>query len=273
MKGDYVSWVFPTSSKSARVVDYEANMVFETSDGGVEWTAIKVPKPQSMLVGVEFDGTRSWAVIGLDASDSAGGFLHQEIYLSTDGGRSSQRTWRGATDWDGMHRKLIRGFQFADADTGVAFGDLTVLKTADGGRTWAEVPYQFEEAIEYEPNRISQVFFIDARRGWLLKSKGSIFRTEDGGRSWVRILDGAKSATTEGGIGFCQLWFESAMRGWLIGSNGKLFKTTDGGNHWLRVEAANRGADFLFLSCSKELGCCFSDSDRNLYGVTSPAEK
>jgi photosystem II stability/assembly factor-like uncharacterized protein len=268
--GNYISWVFPTSSKSARAVEYSPDTLFETSDGGAKWTAIKSPNPQSKLVAVEFDGVRGWAVIGLDF-DSANGFLNQEIYLTTDSGRSWQRAWRGATDWDGTHRALIQGFQFADADNGVAFGASSVLKTSDGGRTWIELPYQFDEP--HELTRIYHVFFIDARRGWLLKSNGSIFRTEDGGRSWVRILDGPRSATTEGGVLFCQFWFQSPMRGWLIGSNSRLFETDDGGNHWLRVRGPRDGADFAYLSCSKDLGCRFSDSDRNLYGVTSSAKE
>ena len=269
---DYVSSLFPISAKSVRAVVYSVSTVFETRDGGAKWTTAKAAQPNSGLIAVELDGARGWAVIGSDF-DSPRGFLRQEIYLTTDGARSWQRTWGGATNWDGMHWALIQGFQFADEDNGVAIGASAVLKTSDGGRTWVEVPYHFDEAIEHEPNRIQQVYFIDAQKGWLLKAKGSMFRTEDGGRTWVRILNGAGSATTEGGALAHQLWFESAMRGWLIGSNMKLFETEDGGNHWVRVEGPKKGAEFVFLSCSRDLGCRFSDTDRNLYGVAPSAEK
>src|SRR5271157_16267 len=267
--GDWVEWVSPISAKSARVVTDGGFTVFETGDRGANWTVIKAPVPQERFAGLQFDGARGWAAIGSDYN-SVRGFLHQEIYLTTDGARSWQRAWRGETAWNGKSQTVVGGFQFADADNGVAFGELGVLKTSDGGRTWTRVPYQFSDAGGDQSDLIAQVFFVSPLRGWVLKQNGSIFRTEDGGRIWVRIVKGARSPAIEGGTWTCQLWFDSASRGWLIGSNGKLVETEDGGNHWLQVEGAKKGTEFVNLSCSRNFGCRFSDFDRNLYGVDPP---
>jgi photosystem II stability/assembly factor-like uncharacterized protein len=251
-------------------------LIFETDDGGEKWVALKAPPfdpdpgHNYSLLGLEFDGSHGWAAVGVDFVAERGIWLQEEIYLTIDGARSWFRTWKGTSPWNAYHRAHIDSFEFADSNTGVAFGGAALLRTKDGGRTWTEVAScQLDEAPEYEPNPITEVRFIDDKRVWLVMSKGSIFRTEDGGTTWARIVDGPHSPVTEGGALSSQLCMESASHGWMIGSNGKLFETDDGGNRWLGVRGGVKKDDFGYISGSRVTGCRISDYDGNLYGDLS----
>jgi photosystem II stability/assembly factor-like uncharacterized protein len=113
-----------------------------------------------------------------------------------------------------------------------------VVRTSDGGKTWAET-------IIEQPNMqiaaLNSIHFINADQGWTAgidsAQLGIIFKTADGGRSWTFSRVSAKQAPT------C-VFFIDANTGWMgggtplpgedEGSGGPsdILATTDGGHTW-----------------------------------------
>jgi photosystem II stability/assembly factor-like uncharacterized protein len=245
--------------------------ILGTTDGGRIWATIagppsgREPGHKYDVVGLEFDGPRGWASVGVDPDLQRGIWTSEEIYLTTDGGHTWARVWRGESPWNAYHRADIDGFAFADSDIGLAFGGATILRTTDGGRTWVRIPGPLLESRDYEPNPIVDIVFMDNRRGWLLKYIGSIFKTDDGGATWTKVLSGAKFAPLTG-TGLPPEVCMDAAHGWLVTSAGTLFESNDGGSRWSPVRVPKKDTAFVRIGYSRIAGCRVSDSDGSLYG-------
>ena len=162
------------------------------------------------------DGERWWAVGGKGA-----------LLSTTNGGR----------DWKVMpapSEDTLRDIHFADAQTGwiVAERDIYklrthdearsyLLKTTDGGDTWARV-----EVVGQEVNaRLVRARFADAEHGWVFGEEGALFATTDGGRTWARQRVPTRHLLLGGA-------FYDARVGWLVGAGGTFLHTSDGGATW-----------------------------------------
>ena len=106
------------------------------------------------------------------------------------------------------------------------------------------------------------VYFLDAKHGWIIGDKGTIIHTEDGGKNWERQESGVVSGLnkvfavddkeawaigdagyilhTEDGekwsiqkgydwLGLHDVQFLNKKRGWAVGDAGGIFYTNDGG--------------------------------------------
>jgi hypothetical protein len=112
------------------------SFLLRSGDGGKTWKDVMSPVYGSEVCDVFFlDGRSGWAMT-LWVTESQG---DAQIFSSKDGGI----TWRKVSDvpkrdWTGMPV----GMKFADEKNGeidmLYENDLAVLKTKDGGRTWAE---------------------------------------------------------------------------------------------------------------------------------------
>lgn len=153
----------------------------------------------------------------------------------------------------------------------IAGSDGTLLKTEDGGETWAQKRKFTEDSIK-------QIYFADERKGWLLcerdiYSRGAnrssyLLRTIDGGASWERveisgggreriakILFGANGALLAFGEGGIFLTLDPAEKDWkklpaparyllldgefvggsngvIVGAGGTILFTEDAGASW-----------------------------------------
>ncbi|MBN1208714.1 MAG: DUF1906 domain-containing protein [Myxococcaceae bacterium] len=156
------------------------------------------------------------------------------LLLTRNGGAS----WGDITPSRGLEG--VSGAWFIDAAQGwlvgvdpLAPGQLFVLETADGGRSWNEqlVPTSVLEKDSVYAR--AQVHFLDAQRGWLLGkvatsaafSVGELLRTEDGGKTWQRL-----PAPPAAG----RIVFIDGERGFMVGAPvaEKLYATEDGGKSW-----------------------------------------
>lgn len=94
------------------------------------------------------------------------------------------------------------------------------------------------------------VFFLDAKTGWMVGVNGEIFKTGDGGVSWTRQNSGINATLT-----FVR--FLDAQTGWAMGDFGALLRTKDGGATWqlskLPFEANYYGAALQVISADKLL--------------------
>lgn len=163
------------------------------------------------------DERRGWAAGGKGA------------LLSTADGGATWETRRPPTE------DTVRDLFFQDAETGwllcergefkpLAPGESIsyLLKTADGGATWARADVtRGEDALL----KLTGVRFAGPDHGWAFGEMGALFATQDGGASWER----QRSPTRHLLLGAA---FLDPRTGWVSGGGQTLLKTTDGGASW-----------------------------------------
>ncbi len=107
-------------------------------------------------------------------------------------------------------------------------GEYAILKTTDGGSTWAALPIPDSITV------LNDVCFTDSLRGYAAGRQfrnsmisGVVIRTTDGGATWDRTDFPAVT-------GLMDLEFPSATTGYAVGTKANSFihKTTDGGTSW-----------------------------------------
>jgi|GEM_PF-5818737 len=108
----------------------------------------------------------------------------------------------------------VYSISFTDPLHGIAGSNNTILYTSDGGNTWA--------AGAGVTGSIYNVEMSDALHGFANQGYTTLFKTSDGGRTWSRIT---MSANIRG------MQFFDAMNG-ILNADGGLFRTNDGGNSW-----------------------------------------
>jgi photosystem II stability/assembly factor-like uncharacterized protein len=120
---------------------------------------------------------------------------------------------------DGRHGWMV--------GTGGAGGEVlsTVFATADGGTTWAMLPFPDSSSASIEG-----VFFVDSMTGWVVGAGGYIRRTTDAGMTW-------QTQTSPANRKLHRVHFTNPTTGWITGgwqdgSSFLLLKTTNGGSVW-----------------------------------------
>ena len=114
-------------------------------DGGANWSEIKLPAPAASLFAL--DPAHVWLVSG------------NRLYFSDD----------GAAKWSRLRlpRRMARVHFLTPLD-GFAFGfGKTFYRTADGGRTWAEVPESAKLPLTDENTVFRSMAFVGGRVGLL----------------------------------------------------------------------------------------------------------
>ncbi|MEW6213339.1 MAG: YCF48-related protein, partial [Acidobacteriota bacterium] len=105
-----------------------------------------------------------------------------------------------------------------------------VLKTTDGGESWAFTRLAFKQIP-------TSLFFVDEQTGWMggeslvneeddsgRGEASDLLFTDDGGRTWrsQRRLS----------VSIVDIFFLDRMNGWISGYRGSIYRTTDGGRSW-----------------------------------------
>ncbi len=134
----------------------------------------------------------------------------------------------------------LRGIAFIDDDRGWAVGDGgTIVRTTDGGHTWAQqaMPEPSDEVDERFRGRMKsaqlvRVFVADENTLWILGS-GAVLVSRDAGETWDYVNIGTRNRMTNG-------VFLSADVGFMVGDNGTALGTWDGGATWESVAAGRR---------------------------------
>jgi len=129
----------------------------------------------------------------------------------------------GSNDWVCQYPKPqsnnLRDIYVFNDDTAIAVGDLsTIIKTTDGGNTWAVQSNVSPSQILYS------VQFIDANNGWA-GGGNYLLKTSDGGQSWTQV-------NRDTAYGIFAVYFVDSDTGFVFGANGYLSRTTDGGTSW-----------------------------------------
>ncbi len=233
------------------------SQLLSTADGGESWQ--KVGTDGLALDTVFFIGPKEgWAVSqeAVSSAKSANGSpapFRYRILHTEDGGRSWAVQWRSSSDEPGDSGTKPELWA-ADARSAVALAGGSLLKTADGGKTWAAVSFG---AKGFVPECFA---FSDAKTGWVAgvsdeKGSVSVFQTPDGGKSWKHQFRKKQDAGSAGAIG---IDFLNGREGWLLTSDmstmeGELFSTANGGVNWQPVGEIRIARPYAE-------GLCFSDA-------------
>ncbi|HEX8130160.1 MAG TPA: carboxypeptidase regulatory-like domain-containing protein [Pyrinomonadaceae bacterium] len=202
--------------------------VSRTTDGGLTWNTVNVQiggGNNNHAQDVDFVDTQTGWVVG--GEDNA-------VLRSTDGGRTFVRQPTGRTtelfgvDALDANTVLAVGFIYASVDGSGAI----VLRSRDGGATWAEVTTPFRH---HTRAAFYAVHFINQTTGWVAGSSGNVIKTTNGGSTWTDV-----SVPTE--LPLSDVSFADANNGWVVGYGGVIFRTTDGGATWQQINAGTSEA-------------------------------
>jgi photosystem II stability/assembly factor-like uncharacterized protein len=239
----------------------------QTLNGGESWENVtgKFPVFPQILDGDHWWGIEARPLVG--AAD--GRTWSRTLVRTADGGRTWSKT---PLPYDAGDFPIVR---FLSADVGwignVAGDKFVILRTTDGGRSW-------EKALTAPPRRpvqLTDLFFLDANRGWLIvdynlregfNGEGSyVFATADGGRTWTRQVSEASESGPAFWIRFLseRLGFiyveDQSQTGGTDGPGPTLAYTSDGGVRWHEVALPNYvagcqafGGDLLCSAQSKK---------------------
>lgn len=171
----------------------------------------------------------------LDVVDTGAGLIavgeRGHVLLSADGEKWTQSPT--------PTRATLNAIDCVDASTCWAVGhDAVILKTSDGGKTWAK--QYFEPELE---KPFLDVLFFDAQRGFVIGAYGLFKETLDGGNTWneftadIRAEEWHFNAITQLGNGSLLL----------VGEVGGIATSADGGATWVRQESPYEGSYFGVL--------------------------
>jgi photosystem II stability/assembly factor-like uncharacterized protein len=234
----------------------DQSRIFKTTDAGASWVTQFVSADTDAF----FDAMAFWdGRRGLAFSDSAGGVMR--ILITEDGGGTWARippsTLPAALDNEGAFAAsgtnvAVWGTQHAWIGTGAA-ATARVLRTTDGGRTWAVA----NTPLAAGPSSgIYSIAFRDALHGIVVggdynkeaEAVDNAAVTSDGGRTWtlVRGLGGFRSVVTPvpGGNG----------RQWMAVGPSGANRTDDDGQTWTPVEVPVRGLHTFSLAPTGSVG-------------------
>lgn len=119
-----------------------------------------------------------------------------------------------------------------------------LLHTTNSGTNWTVEPLSQTDVVWSLPEIPLNMCFVNASRGWVIKSLGTsgedshgavIYKTINGGLNWQRIILSGNADDVA-----MQIQFADANNGWASIINAStgiftIFKSTDGGNNWIPV--------------------------------------
>lgn len=244
--------------------DTEKSQLLFTSDGGRDWS--RAGTDNLTLDTVRFTGAaEGWAVSqeadpAVKTSSGSPPPFRYRILHTQDGGKSWVPQWKEVSvqSGDPSVDEAKPALWFDTGGNGFALTGGSLLKTENGGKTWAAVSFG---AGDFAPVRI---FFMNAKTGWTAgvsagRNTLSVLYTSDGGRSWsLRFRKVYGNTVDDGPVGCAGINFLSAEEGWFLTSDmatmeGELYHTADAGKTWRAVTQVRSGRPYAG-------GLCFSDS-------------
>ncbi|MCX6146383.1 MAG: YCF48-related protein [Candidatus Kapabacteria bacterium] len=226
--------------------------ILKTSDGGINWDTNFVLS--NSLIDYSFStltyvNSQIAYAMGDKKSklkaDSAS-FIKPLFYKTTNGGKS----WVNMTINLGISNCYFRDIKFFDANIGWIVGQndslksRIILKTTDGGLTWAR---QFDEKKSFGTGYVHQISLIDTLHlfatGVNNKNVKVIMKTTDGGNTWTNNYENPFLIDSYQGLYFTDS-LNGIVTGYveqnsLIDKYNIILKTSDGGATWDSVYSIN----------------------------------
>ncbi len=153
--------------------------VFWTRNGGRQWNESLVAEKVGWVDQIQF-------------YDSHDGFArgHMCQMYSQDGGKTWRQIDAAPECWDETHEtqayweaRAVKFFILDRSHGWLVYNDGRIEVSRNGGKKWCEL---FPPSKDPVPMWISDIYFIDALRGWGV-GKAQLHETSDGGRTWKKI--------------------------------------------------------------------------------------
>ena len=189
-----------------------------TAHSGWVWSS---PQPQGQTIrAIEFDGARGYAAGRLGT-----------VLLTDDKGLD----WRGART--GTTVELTQ-LSVPAPGTVIAAGDCEVIRSDDGGVTFAALPWI--SSASACPAPVAALDFADAQNGYLVLANGAVRATGDGGLSWNDRM-GIPQTVSDAGAPDAPLAasFSGLRTGLAVTSGGVVYRTFDGAATWKPVSSGH----------------------------------
>lgn len=223
----------------------EYGVILVSEDGGESWVQARVPV-SVMLTGVYFPTDESGWAVGHD-----GVILH-----SGDGGHSWEKQLDGkqlnemiiptAERIVEKFRARVEALQAGEA----AAGHSEASADEDAEFLLEDAEFMLEEAefmlegatddVDAGPVRpLLDVWFRDAREGYVVGSYGMLLHTRDGGQSWDLVSDRMANAQ---GFHLNQIVAAPDDTLFIAGESGYVYRSTDGGESWESLQPGYEGS-------------------------------
>ena len=215
-------------------------LMLKTSDGGKTWEKMEVnmqPPGAGQRPGGGFGRGGPAPLYNIYFVDENVGYItggRGTILKTEDGGKTWARKMAtsdtpGRGGRPGGIRANLMGIQMISETTGfIAGSENTILKTTDGGETWAG---SSERARVGETrNNLENIWFVSPTTGWVIGSFGTLLHTADGGENWEKRDPGFDN-------NLFGIYFLDENTGWICGQEGLILHTTDGGATWNQQKA------------------------------------
>jgi photosystem II stability/assembly factor-like uncharacterized protein len=135
-------------------------------------------------------------------------------------------------------RSALTGISFSSEQVGYAVGhDAVILKTADGGKTWAL--QNFEPELE---KPFLSVLALDDDHVIGVGAYGLLYRTSDGGNTWAQSEEAVE--LLEGELHLNKIAKLANGNLLIVGEQGTMGLSTDGGETWQKLESPYDGSLF-----------------------------
>ena len=200
------------------------NIIYKTTDGGLNWTRIHLGFPFSTLLCVDFiNSNTGWA----------GGWSEYQAIKTTDGGL----TW---VQKPNPTLRELRSISFIDENTGWMCGrNKWILKTTNGGDNWIAQSPDIRDYWAY----LESIYVSDDQNSWVTGSyvdststlKSFTAKTTNGGDNWVTVFEEANVSS------FKKICFLNPSIGYLYGYRNYILKTTTAGQNWFVINTGNNG--------------------------------
>lgn len=213
----------------------------QTTDGGQTWTVIDAPEnndlqtvacpPSGCATALLATNTAIYRRSGNDWTDitydnyRGGGTLHwltENLAINEAGSAGLWRSTDAGSSWtfvaygDNKEANLF----FTDETNGFVFARQELLKTTDGGASFASVGYTHPEFVEHQA-------WLDADNGWLFDSDRKFWSTTNGGTTWTLLNEEQQLSTLN--------WFVPLSSTHLVAAQGiTKAESLDGGVTWTR---------------------------------------
>ena len=216
--------------------------VLRTSDGGATWQPLTIPGAEKLdFRDIDAVSDRIAYVLSIGSGESS------RIYKTIDGGR----TWTlQFTNTD--PKAFFDAMAFWDAERGIAFSDsvdgqLVILRTDTGGRTWTRVPatglppaLDNEGAFAASGTNVAVQGRDQVWIGTGAAAVARVLRSADGGRTWSAASTPLAAGPSSG---IFSIAFRDAEHGIVVGGDYRKENeavdnaaiTNDGGRTWTKV--------------------------------------
>jgi photosystem II stability/assembly factor-like uncharacterized protein len=151
-------------------------------DGGKSWTSQDLSSATAAIFDIKFLNAKTGFIAGSSSPEL--GEANGLILRTDDGGESWRPVFRSGRGWETVWKvhfptPLVGYGSIQSYDPDPANTRRFVVKTADGGRTWSELPL-----VDNAKWRSFGIGFATERLGWVGGNLGGL-ETRDGGKSWA----------------------------------------------------------------------------------------